>query len=62
MGTRGHTFSLCCGKILRERDEFGNMCLVVDGEFVWAKLVCGVMIHRQINSPTDKTYHQQGLP
>ena len=43
MGTRGHASSLGWGKILQERDKFGGMCLVIGGDFVWVKLVCGVM-------------------
>ena len=43
MGTRGHASSLGWGKISREREKFGNKCLVIGGEFVWAKLVCSVM-------------------
>ena len=43
MGTRRHASSLGWGKILQERDKFENMCLVIGGKFVWAKVVCGVM-------------------
>ena len=43
MGTRGHASSLGWGKIIRERDKFGVMCLVIGGKFVWVKLECGVM-------------------
>ena len=43
MGTRGHASSLGWGKILRERDKFRGVSLIIGGEFVWVKLVCGVM-------------------
>ena len=43
MGTIGHASSLGWRKILQERDKFGGMCLVIGGDFVWVKLVCGVM-------------------
>ena len=43
MGARGQVSSLGWVKILRERDKFGNMCLVIGGEFAWAKLVFDVM-------------------
>ena len=43
MGTSGHASSLDWGKILRKRDKLGGVCLVIGGEFVWVKLVCGVM-------------------
>ena len=43
MGTRGHAPSLGWGKIIRERNKFGGMCLVIGGKFVWLKLEFGVM-------------------
>ena len=43
MGTRGHASSLGWGKIIRESDKFGGMCLVIGGKFVWVKLGCCVM-------------------
>ena len=43
MGTRGHASSLGWGKIIRESDKFGGMCLVIGGKFVWVKLESGVM-------------------
>ena len=43
MGTRRHASSLGWGKISRERHKFGGVCLVIGGEFMWVKLVCGVM-------------------
>ena len=33
MGTRGHASALGWGKVIRERDEFGGMCLVISGKF-----------------------------
>ena len=43
MGTRGHASSLVWRKVIRERDEFGDMCLIISGKFVRVKLECGVM-------------------
>ena len=43
MGERGHASSLGWGNIIRKRDKFGGMCLVIGGRFVWGKLECGVM-------------------
>ena len=43
MGTREHASPLVWGKIIRERDKFGGMCLIITGKFVWVKERCGVM-------------------
>ena len=43
MGERGHASSLGWGNIIRKRDKFGGMCLVIGGKFVSGKLEFGVM-------------------
>ena len=43
MGTRGHASPIVEGKIIREKDKFGGMCLIIGGKFAWVKLECGVM-------------------
>ena len=43
MATSCHASSQCCGRILRKKDWFGGKCLVTDAEFMWVKLVYGVM-------------------
>ena len=43
MGTRRHASSLVWGKIIRERDKFRAMCLIIAEKFVWVKLEYGVM-------------------
>ena len=41
--TIGQASPLLWGKIIRETDKFGVMCLIIGGKFVWVKLECGVM-------------------
>ena len=43
MGERGHASSLGWGNIIRKRDKFGGMCLVIGRKFVSEKLEFGVM-------------------
>ena len=43
MATRGHASSLGWGKVIREKEKFGGVCLVIGGDIVWVKLVYGMM-------------------